>query len=200
MDGSLGNGELLGLDPACSGTGPELDAQEAGWAQAGFDLQGGASDPVQDQILRFDCCRFAPPNPGDGLGRCADVDGDNLGEVDVYRERHEGALIEVCGVQQVVPAGLRMLRVGGRYTLAGLVSPGADVTIDANMLVKKWITLKGIHNYHPRHLVQALDFVMANRDRYPFREIVDSKFALDDVNDAFRRAAERSVLRAAVIP
>ncbi len=109
-------------------------------------------------------------------------------------------VIEVCGVEQVVPAGLRMLRVGGRYTLGGLVSPDANVTIDANMLVKKWITLKGIHNYHPRHLVQALDFVMANRDRYPFKDIVDSKFALDDLNDAFRRAAERSVLRAAVVP
>ncbi len=109
-------------------------------------------------------------------------------------------VIEVCGVEQVVPAGLRMLRVGGRYTLGGLVSPDANVTIDANMLVKKWITLKGIHNYHPRHLVQALDFVMANRDRYPFKDIVDSRFALDDLNDAFRRAAERSVLRAAVVP
>ncbi|MCG8559780.1 MAG: zinc-binding dehydrogenase [Hyphomicrobiales bacterium] len=108
--------------------------------------------------------------------------------------------IEVCGVEQVIPSGLRMLRVGGRYTLGGLVSPGADVTIDANVLVKKWITLKGIHNYHPRHLIQALDFVVANRDRFPFGEIVDSTFKLDEVNDAFQRAAERSVLRAAVVP
>ncbi|MGI9381765.1 MAG: zinc-binding dehydrogenase, partial [Methyloligellaceae bacterium] len=109
-------------------------------------------------------------------------------------------VIEVCGVQKVVQVGLRMLRVGGRYVLGGLVSPGADVTIDANMIVRKWITLRGIHNYHPRHLIQALDFVMANRDRFPFKEIVDSRFSLDQVNEAFQRAAERSVLRAAVVP
>lgn len=109
-------------------------------------------------------------------------------------------VLEVCGVPAVIPAGLAMLRVGGRYVLGGIVTPDANVTLDANMFVKKWITLRGIHNYHPRHLIQALDFVMAQRDRFPFAEIVDSKFSLTDINQAFERAAERSVLRAAVVP
>ena len=74
------------------------------------------------------------------------------------------------------------------------------MTIDANVLVKRWITMRGIHNYHPRHLIQALDFVMTNRHRFPFKEIVDSKFALEDLDEAFRKAADRSVLRAAIIP
>ncbi len=110
------------------------------------------------------------------------------------------AVIEVCGVPAAVPAGMKMLRIGGRYTLAGLVNPDAKVTVDANLFVKKWITLRGIHNYHPRHLIQALDFVVANRGRFPFREIVDSKFKLDDLAEAFKRASERSVLRAAIVP
>ena len=62
------------------------------------------------------------------------------------------------------------------------------------------ITLKGIHNYHPRHLIQALDFVMANRDRFPFASIVDSVFGLAELDDAFAKAAQRQVLRAAVVP
>lgn len=110
------------------------------------------------------------------------------------------AIIEVCGVPEVIPQGLQMLRVGGRYVLGGLVNPGADVTIDANMLLKRWITLRGIHNYHPRHLIQALDFVMANRARFPFKSIVDSKFALKDLDVAFKKASERTVLRAAIVP
>ena len=110
------------------------------------------------------------------------------------------AVIEVCGVPAVVPAGMKMLRIGGRYTLAGLVNPDANVTVDANVFVKKWITLRGIHNYHPRHLIQALDFVVANRGRFPFKDIVDSKFKLDDLGEAFKRASERSVLRAAIVP
>jgi alcohol dehydrogenase len=110
------------------------------------------------------------------------------------------AVIEVCGVPDVIPVGLRLLRIGGRYTLGGLVNPDAHVTIDANVLVKQWITMRGIHNYHPRHLIQALDFVMANRKRFPFRDLVDSKFSLGDLGIAFRKAAERSVLRAAIVP
>jgi putative phosphonate catabolism associated alcohol dehydrogenase len=110
------------------------------------------------------------------------------------------AVIEVCGVPEVIPQGLQMLRTGGRYVLGGLVNPNANVTIDANMLVKRWITMRGIHNYHPRHLIQALDFVRSNRERFPFKNIVDSKFALKDLDAAFKKASERSVLRAAIVP
>jgi putative phosphonate catabolism associated alcohol dehydrogenase len=110
------------------------------------------------------------------------------------------AVIEVCGAPEVIPQGLQMLRVGGRYVIAGLVNPQANVTIDANMLVKRCIAMRGVHNYHPRHLIQALDFVMANRGRFPFKEIVDAKFALKDLDAAFQKAAERTVLRAAVVP
>jgi putative phosphonate catabolism associated alcohol dehydrogenase len=109
-------------------------------------------------------------------------------------------VIEVCGLPSVIPPGLEMLRIGGRYVLAGFVSPGAQVTLDANVLVKRWITMRGIHNYHPRHLVQALDFVLSTRDRFPYKEIVDSKFTLDQLGLAFKRASERSVLRAAIVP
>lgn len=109
------------------------------------------------------------------------------------------AVIEVCGVPDVIAQGLQMLRTGGRYVLGGLVNPGADVTIDANMLVKGWVTMRGIHNYHPRHLIQALEFVMANRQRFPFKDIVDAKFALNELDAAFKKASERTVLRAAIV-
>jgi alcohol dehydrogenase len=124
--------------------------------------------------------------------------------VDLVRDNAppDGAdvVLEVCGVPSVVPVGIKMLRVGGRYTLAGFVSPNSEIRLDAHDLVRKWITLRGIHNYHPRHLIQALDFVMANRDRFPFKDIVDSKFRLDQLDEAFAKAANREVLRAAVVP
>ena len=110
------------------------------------------------------------------------------------------AVIEVCGEPGVIPGGLAALRIGGRYVLGGLVNPDANVTIDANVIVRKWIELKGIHNYHPRHLIQALDFVVSNRSRFPFKDIVDAKFPLEDLSLAFKKASERSVLRAATVP
>jgi putative phosphonate catabolism associated alcohol dehydrogenase len=110
------------------------------------------------------------------------------------------AVIEVCGVPEVIVDGLAMLRTGGRYVLGGLVNPGANVTIDANVLLRRWLSVRGIHNYHPRHLVQALEFVLANRGRFPFAELVDAKFALEDLTLAFHKASTHSVLRAAILP
>ncbi|MFP4537194.1 MAG: zinc-binding dehydrogenase [Dichotomicrobium sp.] len=141
------------------------------------------------------------------FGADVTIDISRYGEDEIVEEVRKlsppdgaDAVVEVCGVPDVIPSGLRMLRVGGRYTLGGVVTPNADVTLDANLFVRKWITLRGIHNYHPRHLIQALDFITVARDTYPFHEIVDSKFALEEVNEAFKRAADRTVLRAAVVP
>jgi threonine dehydrogenase-like Zn-dependent dehydrogenase len=108
--------------------------------------------------------------------------------------------IEVCGIPNVVPAGIRMLRGGGCYVIGGLVNPGADITLDGNEVLRRWITIKGVHNYHPRHLIKALDFVMSNRERFPFADMVDSKFSLHQLDEAFARAADRSVPRAAIEP
>ena len=41
---------------------------------------------------------------------------------------------------------------------------------------------------------------MSNRKRFPFGDIVDSKFSLEQLDEAFAKAAERSVLRAAIVP
>jgi threonine dehydrogenase-like Zn-dependent dehydrogenase len=110
------------------------------------------------------------------------------------------AVIEVCGVPDAITLGLDMVRIGGTYVIAGLVSPGANVTIDANRIVRKMVSLRGIHNYHPRHLVEALEFVVANKNRYPFFELVDAHYSLDQVTQAMTDAASQRVLRAAIVP
>lgn len=110
------------------------------------------------------------------------------------------AVLEVCGAAAAIPLGIEMLRTGGTYVLGGVVNPASMVTLDANLLLKKMLTLRGVHNYHPRNLVEALDFVVANRRRFPFRELVDGKYPLDRVGEAMAAAAARRVLRAAILP
>lgn len=116
--------------------------------------------------------------------------------------RPEGAdaVLEVCGHPEVIPAGIGFLRTGGRYVLAGVVNPDAFVRIDVNQILRKLVTLRGVHNYHPRNLVEALDFVQASRGRFPFHELVDGKYRLEQVGQAMKDAEERRVLRAAIIP
>ena len=116
--------------------------------------------------------------------------------------RPEGAdaVLAVCGVPEVIPLGIEMIRVGGTYVLGGVVNPKAMVTIDANQVLRKLLTLRGVHNYHPRNLIEALDFVVANRRRFPLHDMVDGKYPLDRVGEAMADAAAGRVLRAAIVP
>ena len=109
-------------------------------------------------------------------------------------------VIEVCGQAEAIRSGIDWLRIGGRYVIAGVVNPASMVTLDANLILRKYLTLTGVHNYHPRHLVQALEFIMANRTRYAFGELVDGRYALAEVGQAMADAASHRVLRAAIIP
>ena len=74
------------------------------------------------------------------------------------------------------------------------------ITVDANKIVRKMLSIRGVHNYHPRHLIEALDFAVANRLRFPFSELVDARYPLEQATRAMRDAASRRVLRAAIVP
>lgn len=84
--------------------------------------------------------------------------------------------------------------------VAGTVNPGSMVTLDANAILRGCVTLVGVHNYHPRHLLQALAFVVGHRERYPLGELVDARYPLTAVDAAMADAASRRVLRAAIVP
>jgi putative phosphonate catabolism associated alcohol dehydrogenase len=110
------------------------------------------------------------------------------------------AVIEVCGDASTISAALAWLRPGGRIVVAGTVNPGSMVTLDANAILRGCVTLVGVHNYHPRHLLQALAFVVGHRERYPLGELVDARYPLTAVDAAMADAASRRVLRAAIVP
>lgn len=134
-------------------------------------------------------------------------DPSAMSEAELVRQvralcKPEGAdvVIEVCGYPEVITAGIGFLRNGGRYVLGGVVNPDSFVRIDVNQILRKLITLRGVHNYHPRNLIEALDFVHANRERFPFHDLVDGKYPLEQVGRAMKDAGERRVLRAAIVP
>ena len=109
-------------------------------------------------------------------------------------------VIEAAGAPAALAESLQLLRPGGRLVTAGLVVPGSTVTFDASEIVRRCVTVQGVHNYAPRHLLTALEFVRAHRNRLPLGELVDARFPLAEVDAALGAAAERRALRPAVIP
>lgn len=139
---------------------------------------------------------------GVDLALDADLPADDIAARIAAHCQPAGAdvVIEVCGSPQALPVALDLTRVGGSVVVAGLVSPNAMVNFDAHKIVRKMLTLKGVHNYHPRHLIDALEFVMSHRARYPFGDLVEATYRLDQATQAMNDAADRTVMRAAIVP
>ena len=143
--------------------------------------------------MRFGCDHVFDPAAQDDAALVKQVKS-------ICKPEGADAVIEVCGYPSVIPAGIQMLRNGGHYVLGGVVNPDSFVNIDVNQILRKLITLRGVHNYHPRHLIEALDFVTVNRHRFPFKDLVDGVYGLDQVGQALKDAEDRKVLRAAIVP
>lgn len=105
---------------------------------------------------------------------------------------------EICGVKAAVSQAMESLRIGGRYLLAGLVTPGSDLGIDGNQLTRKYLTVKGIHNYNPKHLGMALKFLEKYSQKYPYNELVGKIFSLSMINEAVELASTGKYIRIGV--
>ncbi len=109
-------------------------------------------------------------------------------------------VLELAGTPKVIPAGLKMLRKGGRYCWQGNVFPGAKVEINAYDIITRWITIRGFHNYDALQLAEAIAFIERTNDRYPYKDIVSHKFPLTDIAKGLKIAQERKAVRAAICP
>lgn len=98
------------------------------------------------------------------------------------------AVIEATGRPEVIADGLRLLHPGGRYEWVGMVHPDSAVTLLGETLVRKCLTLHGTHNYAPRHLAQALEFLSSCGLQLPWDRLVSTPEPLDHINSAIRLA------------
>jgi alcohol dehydrogenase len=108
--------------------------------------------------------------------------------------------LEVAGIPDLIPVGLRCLRTGGRFAEMGTSFPDAHFSYDASDIVWRRLTLKGVHNYDLKHLQMAIDLLSQTREVFPFKDIVSHQFRLDEINKAMRLAASGEAIRVAVRP
>lgn len=105
------------------------------------------------------------------------------------------AAVEVAGIASIVPEGLQRLRVGGTYILAGLVHPQSKLDLTGQQIIQKSITLKGIHNYAPRHLEKAIDFLHRFEAKPLLENLVSPPYPLEGIDEAFDLAQSKRWLR-----
>jgi putative phosphonate catabolism associated alcohol dehydrogenase len=106
--------------------------------------------------------------------------------------------LELSGAPAALEAGLPLLRLGGRYGLVGSVFPTPPVTLVPETVVRRHLTLHGVHNYLPADLMAAVGFLAGRHRHHPFAELVEETFSLAEATRAFDRAA--GAIRVAVVP
>ena len=144
------------------------------------------SDARLSQAVRFGARHLAKP---DGLAELV---------ASLTHGRGADAALELSGSPDAARAALDVLRVGGTAVWAGAVSPTEPVPVYPEAVVRRCLTVSGVHNYAPADLAAAVQFLAANHFRFPFAELVPKSFPLADVNAAFRFAAAERPVRIAV--
>jgi putative phosphonate catabolism associated alcohol dehydrogenase len=108
--------------------------------------------------------------------------------------------LEVCGDTRAADQAIQALRIGGRYLIAGMVTPNSHFRLDGNQITRKCLTIKGIHNYKPEHLGRALLFLKEHSRKYPYSKLVGKSFPLEEINEAVALAGSGQYVRIGIIP
>jgi putative phosphonate catabolism associated alcohol dehydrogenase len=110
------------------------------------------------------------------------------------------AVLEVAGVAAVVPEGVRLLRSGGYYGFVGMVHPHTQLKLTGEQVIRKCLTIYGIHNYAPWHLDQAIQFLEKTVAKYPYESLVSPPLSLVDLSDGFQMARAQKWCRVSIRP
>ncbi|WP_435009464.1 zinc-binding dehydrogenase [Tundrisphaera lichenicola] len=107
--------------------------------------------------------------------------------------------IELTGSPDSFETVLPLIRMGGRLILVGAVFPTRPVSLSPEQLVRRCLTLRGIHNYAPRHLHEALDFLASHPD-LPFGDLVSGWESLSALPNALSEPLPPGKLRLGIRP
>lgn len=99
-------------------------------------------------------------------------------------------VVEMTGAKQVLPEGVQLLRNGGHYAFAGMVHPDSQLSsLTGETIIRKCLTIRGVHNYTPWNLEEAVQFLSEFQKELPFDTVLSpSTHRLTDISAAFEEA------------
>jgi alcohol dehydrogenase len=149
---------------------------------------------------RVPACRERALSFGATQAFPADAGELAAGVRDLTHGRGADLVLELAGVAESVAAGLALARIGGTVVLAGTVAPVGAVGFDPEKVVRRMLTIRGVHNYHPRDLATALGFLAGPGRDFPWRSLVVGEYPLEQAEQAFAAAHLQPGVRVAVVP
>lgn len=108
--------------------------------------------------------------------------------------------IEASGSAPAVSQAISSLDIGGVAVLVGSVHPAGKVSVDPEAVVRGLKTIRGVHNYTPRHLIDAVAYLEDRHCAYPFAELVSISYPLAELDAAIAEAAAGCHVRVGIVP
>lgn len=107
-------------------------------------------------------------------------------------------VFDMSGAPDAIEMGIESLAIGGTAIWAGAVFKTRKTGIDAEQVIRKLITIKGLHNYNFGDLQYALNFIADQHLHFPFSEVVSKEFPLTEAQEAFEYAIKHRPLRVGI--
>jgi alcohol dehydrogenase len=151
------------------------------------------NDPIaacRERALRFGATHVFP----------AEAEELAAGVREITQGRGADLVLELAGTAATVQAGLALARTGGTVVLAGTVAPVGAIGFDPEIVVRRMLTIRGVHNYHPRDLAEALGFLAGPGSDFPWQSLVVAEYPLEQAEQAFAAAHAQPGVRVAVVP
>jgi putative phosphonate catabolism associated alcohol dehydrogenase len=107
-------------------------------------------------------------------------------------------VFDMTGQPAAMLAGIDSLALGGTAVWIGAVFPASAVPVDAQKLVRRVLSIRGLHNYNYDDFLNATIFIENNYLKYPFEDLVEKEFTLKEVDKAFSYATEFKPVRVGI--
>jgi len=105
----------------------------------------------------------------------------------------------MSGSDAAVRAALDLLAIGGRLGLVGSVFPTPGIELSPETVVRRLLTVTGVHNYAPGDLAAAIAF-LDQADHELFSAFVPDVYPLARLGDAVGHAVHARPPRVAIDP
>ncbi len=115
--------------------------------------------------------------------------------------RGPDVVIEAAGNPAAIGEGLRLVRDGGTYVVAGHYTDVGETAVNPHTEInRKHVELRGQWGTDFHHLVRALALFARHRERLPFRDVIGARYDLSATNEALADVAALRVTKAIIEP
>ena len=136
---------------------------------------------------------------GADLALCADTPVlSSSPAADAVEKLKVDVVLEFSGIPEAMKSTLELLDIGGTAVWIGATFPQPDIAINGEKMIRRVLTIRGLHNYNQSDLVAAVDFMESSFNEFDFDSLVHGGFSLEQTSEAYQYAIDHNPFRVGI--